>query len=296
MPEITQFRLQAQDFRYVGTSLSRPECIIAEPDGTLWISDDRSALTRIDPTGAQSRLGSIGGVPNGIAMAGDGSFFIANIGDGKLYRLRRDGTHEVVLDQFEGHPLGSVNFVYIDQRDRLWVSVSTLTEPRSEAVHKLIPDGYVVLMDKQGSRKVADRLYFANEVRIDAAERYLYIAETAAGRISRQPLKQDGSLGARESFGPDPLFAGAKVDGITFDAAGNLWITEITRNALIVLTPSGQAHTVFEDPDGKSLFFPTSLTFGGADLKTAYVGSLKMDLLAAFASPVAGAPMSHWMR
>jgi sugar lactone lactonase YvrE len=78
------------------------------------------------------------------------------------------------------------------------------------------------------------------------------------------------------------VFPGAKVDGITFDSEGNLWVTEITRNALVVILPDGRAETVFEDPEGKTLLMPTSITFVG---RTALVGSLKMDHLAAFDVP-----------
>ena len=38
----------------------------------------------------------------------------------------------------------------------------------------------------------------------------------------------------------------------------------------------------------------TSVTFGGPDLRTVYLGSLKGDRLPAFRSPVAGQPMAHW--
>ena len=44
---IESFQLRAADFRFVGRALARPECIIAEADGTLWVSDERSALLRI---------------------------------------------------------------------------------------------------------------------------------------------------------------------------------------------------------------------------------------------------------
>lgn len=296
MQDITRFRLRPQDIRYVGKGLSRPECIVAEPDGTLWAADDRAAVTRIDPDGRQTLLGSMRGAPNGLAMDCNGILYVANIGDGKLYRLQRDGRHEVILDSLEGKRLGAVNFVYIDFRDRLWVTVSTVTEPRSLAVNNRIPDGYILLIDEHGPRKVAEGLFFTNEVRIDADGRFLYIVETGAGRVSRQPLAQDGSLGPRASFGPDPLFTGARTDGIAFDAAGNLWVTEVTRNALVVITPEGEAHTIFEDPDGKTVLFPASLTFGGPGLRAAYIGSIKMDRIACFEAPVSGAPLRHWTR
>ncbi|MBT4087957.1 MAG: SMP-30/gluconolactonase/LRE family protein, partial [Deltaproteobacteria bacterium] len=37
-----------------------------------------------------------------------------------------------------------------------------------------------------------------------------------------------------------------------------------------------------------------SVTFGGADLKTVYIGSLRGTRIPYFQSPVAGLPMIHW--
>ena len=39
-----------------------------------------------------------------------------------------------------------------------------------------------------------------------------------------------------------------------------------------------------------------SLTFGGPDLRTVYLGSLGGSTLPCFRSPVAGQPLSHWPR
>ncbi len=285
MTGIARFRLQARDFSRAGRDLSRPECIVAERDGTLWVSDNRAALMRIDPDGGQTLVGSMRGAPNGFAMEADGSFLVANIEDGRLYRQERNGRHEIVLDTWDGTPLGSANFAYRDPQGRMWATVSTRTVPRADAVHGIIPDGYVLRRIGENWQFVVGGFCFTNEVRLLGA--YLYVAETARGRVVR--LRMDGDApGPPEPWGPDPLFPGAKVDGITFDAAGNLWVTEITRNALIVISPDQAAHTVFEDPEGKTLLMPTSITFAGPELRTALVGSLKMDHLAVFTAPFPG--------
>jgi gluconolactonase len=296
MHDITRFKLSAEQIQFVGRDLSRPECVIAEPDGTLWVSDNRASVTRIDPDGAQERLGAAGGVANGLAMDRQGRIYVADIDGERVYRLLRDGRHEVVLDAFEGGRLGAVNFVYLDSLDRLWVTVSTRTQPRKLAVERPIPDGYILVVDGDGPRKVADGLCFTNEIRIDAEGRFVYIAETARGHVSRQAIHPDGSLGPREVYGPSPVAPGARIDGIAFDSAGNLWVTEITRNGLVVITPEGTAHKVFEDPAGLTLNFPTSIAFGGPDRRTAYIGSLNMDRLACFEAPVPGEPLRHWNR
>lgn len=187
------------------------------------------------------------------------------------------------------------------------------------AVSQPRPDGYVILVDEQGPRVVADGIYFSNEVRLDADERYLYVAETMKARMIRYPVNADGSLGEQEVVGPDPLEFGGYVDGFTFDADGNIWVTTVARNGLMIITPDGEAHTVFEDvnepalqsamakieagllaPDdffalvGPRFQFPASVTFAGPDLQTVYIGSLAMPHLLRFRSPVPGLPMRHW--
>src|SRR3974390_3687428 len=102
MADIAKFKLETASFRSVGKKLSRPECIIAEPDGTLWISADRAAVTRIRPDDTQDLIGSMGGAPNGLAMAADGTIYVANIGHGAFYRLHRDGRHEGFLGTLDG--------------------------------------------------------------------------------------------------------------------------------------------------------------------------------------------------
>jgi gluconolactonase len=51
-------------------------------------------------------------------------------------------------------------------------------------------------------------------------------------RILRVAVRADGSLGEREVFGPDGLGRGGFVDGFSFDAEGNLWVTTVVRNGL----------------------------------------------------------------
>jgi gluconolactonase len=287
------WKLEIKDIGWHADNLSRPECVVAERDGTLWASDNRGGLARITPDGRHSVVGRLGGAPNGFALERGGSFAIANIDDGKVHRLHRDGRSEVLLDSIDGKPLFAPNFVYRDG-DRLWITVSTLTSPRGEAVKNAIPDGFVVLYENGTARRMVDGLCFTNEVRIDKARRHLYIAETTTGRVLRVPLRADGSVGAKETYGPETLFPGARIDGITFDAEGNLWVTEITRNGIHVIAPDGDCRCVFEDPSATAVDFPASVVFAGPDLKTGYIGSIRMKRLATFRSPVAGEPLDHW--
>jgi len=50
---ILDFEIDKSAIRNVGDDLKRPECILAEPDGTLWAADARGGVARIDSDGTQ---------------------------------------------------------------------------------------------------------------------------------------------------------------------------------------------------------------------------------------------------
>ncbi len=313
------FTLALSELQFVGSNLARPESVLTTKEGTLWVSDARGGVTRIDPDGQQTLIGNVHGEPNGLAMDHEGNIYFANIDDGKVYRLRPGGSTDVVLSEIDGQPLGAVNFVFLDSQERMWITVSTRVIPWFPAAASPRPDGYIILIDEKGPRIVADGILFTNEARLDAKEEYLYVAETMGARMLRYKVQPNGDLGEKEVFGPDSLGMGAFVDGFAFDAEGNIWVTAITRNGVILITPDGDAHTVFEDVNqaaldnaavkvaasaltpselmacvGPTLQFPTSVAFGGPDLRTVYIGSLGMPHLVTFRSPTPGLPLYHW--
>ncbi|MCL4797943.1 MAG: SMP-30/gluconolactonase/LRE family protein [Burkholderiales bacterium] len=329
------FTVDRAAIRYVGRDLQRPECILAEPDGTLWAADARGGVMRIDPDGTQmlvaqqsnARFGATGDfearftqgtLPNGLAFAANGDFLIANFGTDALEVMTRDGRSRTLHDTIDGKPIGKVNFVLRDSRDRLWLTISTRINPWTAAIKPGITDGYVALADGRGLRVVAEGFAFTNEVRMDANEEWLYIVETTGKRISRMRVGADGSLRDREVFGPEPLGEGFP-DGIAFDAYGNLWCTMVMADRLIAITPQGDVRVLLDDCNvaataaleakfargeattedmqrAKGTIAPwmASVTFGGRDLRTAYIGSLVGTRIPCFTSPVPGLPMVHW--
>lgn len=289
-----KYKLSLDGLTYVGRGLSRPECILAQENGTLWISDDKSGVVRLLSNGNQSRIGNLGGAPNGIAMDRDGSLVVANIETGALQRLERNGDHTTTLSQLDGQPLGAVNFALFDSKWRLWVSVSTRTNPRREALNDPRPDGYVFMIENGLAKVMADGFFFTNEIRFSPDETVLYVAETTKGRITAFDVDGSGALLNRRVHGPDMLWQGALVDGVAVDADGALWITEITRNALVVLPPDGDPIVAVEDRAGNQMLFPTSVAFAGSDLQDLIVGSLKMDQLPRLRAPVSGIEPVHW--
>ena len=246
---IKEFRLELSDLTYTGHDLVRPESVLVQPNGTLWTSDGRGGVTRINPDGSQQFIAGLGGnEPNGLAMTDDGSIIVANLGMGKVQKLHPDRHVEDLLTEVDGVSITTPNFVFLDSRNRLWISVMTREHHWWPAAAAPRPDGYIVLLDDLGPRIVADGLFLTNEIRLDAQEEYLYVVETNMNHLLRFRVQPDGSLTGKEIFGPNNLGTGAAIDGFSFDAEGNLWVTLVLRNGLGIITPDGDYHVVIEDP------------------------------------------------
>ncbi|HVK92447.1 MAG TPA: SMP-30/gluconolactonase/LRE family protein [Mycoplana sp.] len=332
---IDGFTVDPAAISYVGEGLQRPECILAERDGTLWSADARGGVVRIAPDGRQqltvqqasrgfAEAGNdvdrfvAGTLPNGLAFARNGDILISNFGTDRLEIMTRDGETRMLVDSINGAPIGKVNFVLRDSKDRIWLTISTRTKNWMKAISPHVRDGYVALYDGGRLRIVADGFAFTNEIRLDAAEEWLYVAETCARKVTRLRVLPDGSLTDRETFGPEDH--GACIDGIAFDAHGNLWGTHVFTDRIFAITPEGELRILLDDDHGSAAGqaflaafardeatpelmlacggtiapWCASITFGGADLRTVYVGSLKGSRIPYFRSPVAGLPMVHW--
>lgn len=333
---VLDFEVDKAKLQYAGTGLQRPECILAEPDGSLWIADARGGVVELQPDGRQRIITQRhsehfagvnseasrylqGTLPNGLAFAENGDILIANFGTDRLEVMTRNGKSKVLADRIDGQPIGKVNFVLRDSQNRIWITVSTRIKNWMHALRPDLADGYIARYIDGTFRIVAEGFHFTNEIRMDAREEYMYVAETTGGCISRLRVNQDGSLGKREVFGPSSLGKGAWPDGIAFDSGGNLWGTMVYSDKLFVLTPEGDLKILLDEGDpakvdalekaffknevNEEVLFATgrgiapwmaSVTFGGPDLQTLYIGSLRASRIPYFRAPLPGLPMVHW--
>ncbi len=286
-------QLDISQVKTIGAGLARPEGIMALDDGTIYTADGRGQCARIQPDGGTGFFGDLGGVPNGICIDPQGTCIVANIGNGQVQALAQDGSHTVLLTHAEGRRMRAPNFPYIDGRGRLWVSNSTEKADIEATLWNPVPDGSVVLIEDGRPRIVADGIYFANGLTLDAAEEYLYVAQTMRRNILRYRIAADGALGTAEIFGPNPLCEQGYPDGIAFDEAGNLWMAFPQRNAIGYLNPQRELTLYLEDPQHTILHRPANICFGGAGRKTAFIGSLEGTTVPYFAVPHPGMRLVH---
>lgn len=324
--------LDLDNLRWVGADLNRPECVLVTRAGDVYTSDWRGGVAHVKPDGKQALYtGALplpapagrASRPNGIALRRDGSFLLADLGEteGGVFSLTREGVVAPVLTRVDGVDLPPSNFVTEDAEGRLWLTVSTRLVPRARAYSDRVADGFIVLMDSRGARIVADGLGFTNEALVSPDGRWLYVNETYHRRMSRFPLKADGSLGTKEvvtTFG-----RGAFPDGFAFDSAGCPWVACVIGNQLIRVSPDGSQQVILDDGDAgyvnwiedafaraeigrahmdrphtTTLKNISSIAFGGADLKTVYLGCLGGPAVASFRLPdgldLRGHPPVHW--
>ncbi len=190
-PNVPVIGLDAVSF--VGVGLQRPESVQVAPDGSLYASHRGAGVTQICRDGTQVLIGRKGMtanghelVPNGIAALPDGSFLIANIGEGGgVWRLERDGRLTPYLMEVDGQFLAAANFVERDAAGRTWITVSTVSQPRFLAYTPNVADGLVILVDDRGARIVADDICFANECRVGPSGRDFYVSETFGRCVTR---------------------------------------------------------------------------------------------------------------
>ncbi len=315
--------LNLQSLKPLGEKLSRPECVLATAKGNICVSDWRGGVSILSPNGEQqlviARDIDITIKPNGIALMNDGSFLIAHLGDedGGLYQLHRNGECKPLLIELDGSPLPPSNYPHIDSLGRIWLTVSTRHQPRADAYRANVSDGFIVLIDQNGARIVADNLGYTNECCVHPDGKYIYVNETFARRLSRFKIGTSGELESKEivtEFG-----SGTFPDGLTFDEQGGIWVTSIVSNRVIRVSPAGEQQVLLEDVDqdhldqveqaylSHSMGRPhldqmvsqrlrniSSLAFGGDDMKTIYLGCLLGEEVMTCRSPIAGWQPAHW--
>ena len=308
----------------IGRDLRRPESVLHTRSGDFYVSHRGRGVARLRPDGTQYLLSGaieIGGaevVPNGIALGADGTFVVANIGDGGgILRLDEHGLAPWI-DEIDGRPTPPINFVTFDASGRLWFSVSSTLSPRHLAYRRDVKNGYVGVVEDGHARVVLDGLHYTNEIRPELADGWLYVSETFGHVVSRFPLAPDGRVertGETAARFPD----GAFVDGIALDVDGGLWAACIVSNELFHVPPGGEprvhvgerdgawvdevlgaldAGTMgrehFDRSPGRTLRNVSSIAFHGPELDRLACGNLLGDALVDVPVPVRGRAPVHF--
>ena len=287
--------MDMDEVKTLGRGLLRPEGVMAADDGRIYTADARGGCSCIEADGRiVTFFGKLGGLPNGICLDTKDNCIVANIGNGEVQLLHPSGSHTVLMSEAGGKKMYTPNFPFLDFAGRLWISNSTDNPDIDASLQHPVSDGcLVVIPPGEPPKIVADGIYFANGVALDAKEEYVYIAETMQRRVLRYRIAADNSVGPAEVYGPANLGRLGFPDGIAFDEAGNLWVAFPMANALGYIDREGRLQMYVQDLQGTCINRPANICFGGKDRRTAFIGSLGGSSVPYFEVPYPGMRLVH---
>jgi gluconolactonase len=255
----------------VVTGLSFPEGPAFDADGNLYVVELAGGrVVQVRPDGSASRLATMGGGPNGLAVGPEGELWVANSGGlewgevaespgfvryARVEQVHRDGSVSEPFLRADGRPLLGPNDVVADARGDVW-----FTDPGGPNRDIASPRGRVCWADPNSGacRVVAEGYRYPNGLALRNDDRDLIVAETGSGLLWVHPVLGPAALGPRRPFArmpPDHL-----PDGMCFDASGRLLVAGVGGSAVVVFGPDGEQvdRIPFPDaPDG----FVTNLAF-----------------------------------
>lgn len=237
-----------------------PEGVTVAQDGTVYASlSPLGQLVRVSDDGTWEVVGTVEGVQEGdfgligLAAHEDGSVyggvFSANADAHGVWRFDVEaGTVERVPGSEQ---IGLPNGIAFAQDGTMYV-----TDTMNGAVWRVVADGTAEEWLRHELLLGNESLGFpfpvgANGIAIDDAASTVYVAVLELGTIVTIPIGADGAAGepeVRATLGTAD--SPARLDGIAFDAAGNLYIAQPLVNMVYRMAPNGIVATVATASDG----------------------------------------------
>lgn len=247
-----------------------------------------SRIMRYDPdSGAITEARHGTNHTNGLAFDAQGNLFGCCSGGRAIVRFDDDAIVPVA-DRVDGQKLNTPNDLAIDRSGRIWftnpwnagnIDPNEVEELDNRSVLRADPqpDGSYTVT------RVTFDTTMPNGILVSPDQRTLYVAESNSDRIDinrelrAYPINDDGSLGAYRtlhSFGRDANAVHRGIDGMCFDADGNIvatagWELGGPGPMLYIFSPTGRVLETHPIACNR----PTNVCFGGPGLSTLYVTS-----------------------
>lgn len=166
-----------------------------------------------------------------------GGLIVAEQTTRQLVRYESDGRVTVLVDRFEGKRLNRPNDIAVRRDGSVWFTDPDYLFKQRPQETKELAGQYVFRFDPATAelRAVVTDLKLPNGIAFTPNESTVYIGDSGAGTVDCWPVLADGTLGARASF-VRPRHGGP--DGLTVDAAGNVWIA--SAKAVEVFSSAGK--------------------------------------------------------
>ena len=154
-----------------------------------------------------------------------------------------------------------------DSHGRFWVgTMDRDVQSPVGGLYRIGIDRQITCMDRE--------ITLSNGIAWSPDERTMYFCDSRPGRV--WAYDYDPVAGEIANRRLHINFTGrlGRPDGCTVDAEGGLWVAEIGAGQVVRFDPTGREISAIKMPVSK----PTSVTFGGRDLRTLFVTSMRYGL------------------
>ncbi|NLR98931.1 SMP-30/gluconolactonase/LRE family protein [Rhizobium sp. P38BS-XIX] len=218
----------------IATGLRLPSGLVALQDGRFALVEmdtSRRCLKLFDTSGAHQEICRIGGSPTGIAIDGDGCFWVADGPENSLVRLSPQGRVLQVIEGSADGPFLHPNALAFGPDGLLYMTDSGIRLDDLLEGGRIHPDffkaaynGCVYQIDPADGRVIrvlAAGLLFASGIAFDA-NGLLYYSETLTGKVHRQIIGGRQELFVQSMTSPAiNMLRGPS--GLAFDRSGVLY-------------------------------------------------------------------------
>jgi enterochelin esterase-like enzyme/sugar lactone lactonase YvrE len=244
----------AAGWQPVGGSLGRIGAIAAAADGTVYVSDDKAQLHRIDPTGKISvfAAGAASDVATGLAVAPDGRLLAAQLGRKRVLAYDSGGRASVLAEGVAARDLAVTHSGLV-----------FATEPAAGRV--------VVLAKGTAPRAVATGFAAPSGLTLTPDQAFLYVADARGRFVTSFEVLPDGSLENGQPFCHlhlDDRQPDSGASSLSVDLAGRLYVA--TRAGIQFCDQAGRVNGIITPP---VLGVLAPAGFGGPALETLFAAS-----------------------
>ena len=202
-----------------------------------------------------------------LGLTEDPDVVVAGLRTGWQFFDTRTGRLAFIADPEAERPACRFNDGSVDPAGRFWTGSLEDGETR--------PEGSLYRLDSDGGFAAVDEgFYCSNGIDWSPDGRWMYFVDSRADRIYRYAFEvSTGAVSEREVFVDTTAVPGIP-DGLRVDAEGYVWCAFWDGAHLTRFDPTGAVAEILEVP----VLRPTSLAFGGSDLRTMYITSASIDL------------------
>lgn len=270
-----------ETFELFATGVDHPECLAFDRAGDLWAGGEIGQIYRISPTGQVQLVTTLGGFCGGLAFSPADELLVCNPQHG-IVHVKRDGQFSVFASHADGHKMVCPNYGLFDMAGNYYVTDSGNWKKRNGCLMRFTPEGHGEIL--------AGPLGYANGLALSADEKILFMVESDTNSVLRFDIYPDGLLGAPQIYATD---CGRLPDGLTLDAAGNLYVSCYASDEIWRINQQGVKELFAWDPWAILLGSPTNMAFGGKNFDELYVANLARTTITRARVGFRGQPLTN---